>query len=240
MATFRSDRERRMTGDRILSRKDAFTAIHPAVAEVHGVFARAHQDLQTAISARTKETKDAEDARETRDAAYKRVAGQLTWAYAEVERKLTPSWDALPDADLVDKARANLFPLGPPAVFGSTNQLTHDAMVTYLDRVNRVPPAERPPPAFMQAAQAALTEASKAAAAVNTEADEASTATRQHTGARARWDNVHVALKEVTSGFLRLAGKVDLFSTLFQDLPVNAAAGEYSTDPAPPPAGTTP
>ncbi|MBI5497385.1 MAG: hypothetical protein HY904_20390 [Deltaproteobacteria bacterium] len=243
MATFRSDRERRMLGDRVVSRKDAFVAVHPAVAEVHAGFADAHGKLQAAIATRDKETGDAQKARDARDDEVAKSNAQYAWAYNELHRIMAPSWDAKVDEDLYAKTVARLFPLGPPATVGATSQLVLDGMKTFVDRVAHEQGVQYPP-AFLQAARAGVAAVTAHIAKVNKEADEASAATDAHQAARDKWDTHHQALLEITTGFLRLKDDLGQLNVLFQDIPVSAAAGiggsQDAPAAAPPPAGVIP
>ena len=55
MAIYRTDRNRRILGDRVVARKDDFFEIHKAVGEVHGVFTEAHHIMQMIVEDRRRE-----------------------------------------------------------------------------------------------------------------------------------------------------------------------------------------
>ena len=69
MAIYRTDRDRRILGDRVVARKAVFEEVHPAVGEVHGVFSETHGKMAEALEERQREENEGTMAREGREQA---------------------------------------------------------------------------------------------------------------------------------------------------------------------------
>ena len=89
------------------------------------------------------------------------------------------------------------------------------------------------PDAFIQACREAHQALLAAVARVTVERGETSKAVQTVEETRRMWDLSYTALREVTSGFLRLKGDLDRMSVLFRDLP---KTGSSSPDTDIPPA----
>ena len=97
MAVFRTDRERRILGDRLVARRAEFVAIDEAVGRVLDRFAEAHRELLAALERRRREEGEDSRARRRRDEAAAAAWKHYRWAYHRVDALLAPSWDDAPE-----------------------------------------------------------------------------------------------------------------------------------------------
>jgi hypothetical protein len=227
MAIYRTDRDRRILGDRAIARQAEFSEIHPAVAEVHQRFTEVHAALGAAFEARQKEQNEDAAAREERTGAEVKVAKMYSWAYQQVERLLQPSWEIEDATEDAKDVRDRLFPLGPPNVVSTSTQMVIDGMNHFLAALGREK-AITYVSEFSQAAKDALGHLRDAVANVNVEQGETSRAVDAVEAARAAWDTHYTALREVTSAFLRLNNDHHLLTNLFRALP--KTGGSSSSD----------
>jgi cell division septum initiation protein DivIVA len=227
MAIYRTDRDRRILGDRVVARQEDFSAIHSAVAEVHGRFVEAHTALGAAFEARQKEQNESAEAREVRHGAEATVAKMYSWAYKQVDQLLQPSWDTADASEDAADVRERLFPLGPPAVVTKSTQMIIDGMNHFIAAAERER-AVAYVAEFSQAAQDALSHLREAVAKVTVEQTETAQAVDAVEKARADWDRHYVALREVTSAFLRLSNEHHRLTTLFRGLTRGGGASEDS------------
>jgi hypothetical protein len=85
MAVYKTDRQRRILGDRLVARGRELAAIHAAVAEVHRGFTDVHGAFKTALEERQREDGEGAVAREKRDEAVAGCARLYSWAYHQVD-----------------------------------------------------------------------------------------------------------------------------------------------------------
>ena len=223
MAIYRTDRDRRILGDRVVANQDAFNGIHSAVGEVHGLFCEAHVVLAGALEERRREETEDGLARNERERAVEEVGKMYGWAYHQVEGLLQPSWDAVDASEDATSVRARLFPLGPPTAASVSTQLILDGMTHFLAATEREK-AVAYPEAFIQSAGEALAALGEATAKVTVEIGETSAMIDTVTAARERWDICYESLRDMTAGFLRLSGEEDRVTVLFRDLPSSGAS----------------
>jgi len=205
--------------------------VHRGFADVHGAF-------QHALEERQREDGEGAIARERREEAVATCARLYSWAYHQVDALLRPTWDAAdPSADPA-AVRERLFPLGNPTAAAVSLQVTLDGMTHFLAAARREK-AVAYPAQFLAAAGAARDALETAVAGVTREDDESRGAAKAVAEARERWDTCFNALRDVTSGFLRLQGRLDRLDVLFSELPASGAnaAGEASGDAAIPAPG---
>jgi hypothetical protein len=222
MAVYKTDRQRRILGDRLVARGKELGAIHPAVAEVHRGFTDVHGAFQHALEERLREEGEDALARERREEAVAACARLYSWAYHQVDALLRPSWDAADPAADPAAVRERLFPLGNPTAAAVSLQLTLDGMTHFLAAARREP-AVAYPPEFLAAAGRARDELLTTVAAVTRDGDETRGAAKAAAEGRERWDTCFNALRDVTSGFLRLQGRLDRLDVLFSELPPSGA-----------------
>jgi len=233
VAIFRTDRDRRILGDRVAARPAEFAGIHASVVPAHGQFCSTHTQMVSLEDARTKETTDAQQARVLRDETTQRVLKKYAWAYSKLSDLLSPSWDAPVEPELAAEIQGRLFPLGPPTAVQVSTQLTLDAANRFLKQLPREPGLTYPPP-FIAELTAEAAELASRIGAVTREADEAQHATDAHQTHRAKWDNDYLGLREVTSGYLRLTGRSGDHAHLFRKLPGVAGTSEDTPEPPAP------
>jgi len=230
MAVYKTDRQRRIVGDRIAARQGELAAIHPAVGEMHATFRGAHGAFASALEERRREEGEGGLAREKRDAAAARCAELYAWSYHQVDALLRPTWDAAGSAADPDAVRGRLFPLGNPTAVSLSAQLALDGVTHFLAAAARETAVTYPTP-FLQAARTAKDALASAAAAVTREDDQGGSAAKAVAEARDRWDTCYVALRDVASGFLRLQGKHDRLDVLFRELDTAGTSAEETAEP---------
>ena len=229
MAIYRTDRNRRILGDRVVARKDDFAGIHPAAAEVHGVFTEAHQGLQKIVEDRRREDTEDAMARDNREKAEDRTVQLYSWAYHQVDALLQPNWESVDSPADASDVKERLFPLGNPTEASVSTQIVVDGFSHFLEAVKREN-AVAYPPKFIQGALNALVES---IAAVTRESSETDEQAKKVASARERWDNCYNALRDVTSCFLRLEGSYDRLPGFFRDLP-SSGSGQQQDKSDPP------
>ena len=233
MAIYRTDRNRRILGDRVVARKKDFFGIHPATGEVHGVFTEAHNILQKFVEDRRREDTEDSLARENREKSKDRAVQLYSWAYHQVEALLQPNWDSVDSPADAGDVKERLFPLGNPTEASVSTQIVVDGFRHFLEAAKREN-AVAYPPKFIQDSQGALNELVDSIAGVTRESSETDEQAKKVALARERWDNCYNALRDVTSCFLRLEGSYDRLPGFFRELP-SAGSGQQQdkTDPQP-------
>lgn len=217
MAVTRTDRDRRILGDRVVARAPEFGAIDEAVGRAFALFAAQHDALTAAIALRLREESDDEKARRLRDEAAADAVRQYAWAWHQLPSLLGGSWTA--DADEADLGleRQRLFPLGAPNEVADTHQRTLDGVIHLATAL-----AHAQDPLYPEAFRTALAETrdrlARAIDAVTTDGAETKVATDAHLSAREAWDRHWQALREITAGFLRLQDQLDRHAPLFRPL----------------------
>lgn len=232
MATFRTDRDRRILGDRVVARKAQFCAMHAAAAEGHAIFVETHATLEKADNARSKETNEAQQARDTRSSEAADSLRLYAWAYNKLPDLLSPTWNAPVDPEVLEKTHKRLFPFGAPSTIKDQPQVILDALSTFLTQTALKPAIPYQAPFLAEAADK-RDKLRAALAAVTTEGDEADAAVSTHKTARDTWDEKYLGLSELTSGLLRLQGKHDQHAHLFRPLPGGPTTSEDLPEPAP-------
>jgi hypothetical protein len=218
MAIYRTDRERRILGDRIIARKDTFAAIHDVVGMVHGKLKEAHTALGAAIDARQKEESDDQRARRERDDAAVEVQRLYAWAYNQIDALLSPSWDDPSEEVEAGLLRETMFPLGVPSTVADSVQLTVDAMQSFLAQVAAQQSVSYPAP-FLERCHSALAQLRSGIDNVTTEMGESAKESERVIEARANWDRAFTSLRDVTNGLLRLEGREAELAGFFRTLP---------------------
>jgi len=213
MAVFRSDRGRRMAGDRIVSRIPAFKAVHSAVGEAAERFAVTHNELGKRIDERIAEQSDDALARETRDQLTERAIQVYAWGYTRLDGLLQGSWEQPYQPDRADRLRGELFPLGNPSGLANGSQLAVDAMRHLHLGLQRNPDLGYSEAFGAEVAQL-YGKLEVTLKQVGIETDETKAATEQVTAARQVWDQHRMALEEITTGFLRFEGRVGEIDSL--------------------------
>jgi len=235
MAIFNSDRQKRIIGDRIIAKQQAFNQINPGVKDVFSYFEKTHVVLQEALEERQREETEDSMARQKREEAVDRAMNVYSWAYNQVQALLQPSWNEVTDPTEVDSVRERLFPLGNPTAVSASTQLTIDGLTHFLNAVERED-AVRYPANFISDAKKVLDSVSKTVDEVSREMEETRNLTKAAIDMRNDWENAYLSLKEITSCYLRLNNEHHRMGALFGVLPSaskGAAEGEDAavTDP---------
>lgn len=229
MAIYRTDRDRRILGDRIVARIAEFNAVHSAVAEIASQFANTHADLASSIDARIRETGEDEKERQQRDEAWATGQKLYTWAYNQLPSQIMPSWDAEIVSETLEITRKAIFPLGSPSEVFISEQKTLDGLEHFVLGVARESGLNYPQP-FLNAATQAKENLQKGIDAVTRDMAETASAVTKVLEFRSRWDELYRALQEVTSAFLRVQQQdralLKVFRALPSSLPWQTADGE--------------
>ncbi|MCB9729782.1 MAG: hypothetical protein H6746_15035 [Deltaproteobacteria bacterium] len=228
MAVSRTDRDRRILGDRVVARAEEFRAIDTAVGRVLDGFIAQHVALEQRTAARLKEEGDDQKARRARDEAAGDAVRLYTWAYYQAPAMLGASWSDVVDDRDIDLVRQRLFPLGPPNAITVSHQRTLDGLIHLGEALGQGGLAF--PDAFKGDVAATRDRLSAAIDRVTTDAAETNAATGAQLETRERWDVHWQALRDVTAAFLRLAGELSRHAGLFRPL---ARAGGGSAAGAP-------
>lgn len=233
MAIYRTDRDRRIIGDRIVAKKDAFAAIHDAVTEIWQLFLIIHTKLQEALENRQREQTEDGKARLARDHAHEFGLAAYRWAYAKLDGLLMPGWDEPPQDEEISATRERLFPLGAPHEIGPSPQKVFDGLSHLLTALEREDAVSYPED-FLKEAAARRARLEATIGDVSREEMETRTWARQHMELREKWDIHFRSLHEVTSAFLRLADKAEELGPLFRTLPGSSGGKKDETDTAEP------
>lgn len=225
MAIHRTDRDRRIVGDRILARKGAFAAVHDVVAMIHDKFSEAHQELATAIETRIKEESEDQVARREREEAAVEAQRLYSWAFHQIDAMLAPSWDDFSDDVESALLKETLFPVGNPSTVAESTQLTVDGLQTFLSQVD-AQQAVTYPTAFLERCQSTLSQLRAAIDNVTTEMGESARESDRVLSARTTWDRTFASLRDVTNGLLRLDGREGDLAGLFRSVPRNQAKSD--------------
>ncbi len=217
MAVTRTDRDRRILGDRVQARAAEFGGIDEAVGRAHGLFAAQHRALTEAIGIRLREESEDDRARRQRDEAAADAARQYAWAYHQLPGLLGGTWTADADEADLQLERQRLFPLGAPNEIADTHQRTLDGVI-HLAAALAHDEFSLYPEAFRDILAQTRDRLAQGIDAVTTDSAETQEATQAHLKAREDWDRHWQALREITAGFLRLQDRLDHHAPLFRPL----------------------
>lgn len=228
MAVTRTDRDRRILGDRVVAREAEFRAISGAVGEVYELFIAEHQGMSERTAERLKEESEDDLARRKRDEAASDGVRQYSWAFHRVPALLGESWVDGVDEAALTAARDRIFPLGAPTAVVVSHQRTLDGLIHLVEGMGDDSPVKFP--AEFKATVIKTRDALRAAiGGVTQDSAETETATAAQLKARARWDLHWLALREVTAGYLRLAGQTSRHAGLFRSLARKTGGAGQST-----------
>jgi hypothetical protein len=217
MAVTRTDRDRRILGDRVVARADEFRGIDEAVGRVFDRFVGKHGELSERTAARLREEGEDEKARRVRDETAVDGLRQYSWAYHELASLLGDSWTSGVDEAKLALTRARLFPLGSPTEVGMSHQRTLDGLIHLVDGMASEPGVVFPE-AFRSDAGRTRDALLAAIGQVTADGAETESVTSTQLQARVEWDQHWQALRDVSAGFLRLAGELARHPGLFRPL----------------------
>ena len=220
MAVTRTDRDRRILGDRVLAREAEFKAIHPVMAEVVDAFAAQHRELGAATEERLREEGEDAKARRERDEAAVLAQRQYSWAYHQVPQMVGGSWKDEADAQGAALIRERVFPLGAPNTIVVSSQRTLDALIHLAEGMGGEGLSY--PDSFKVDVTATRDRLARAIADVTADVAETDTVTTRQLQARDAWDIHWQSLRDISAGFLRLQGQLARHPGLFHSLPRRA------------------
>ena len=217
MAIYRTDRDRRIIGDRVVAKEESFAGVNKAVEEVWRLFVEVHAELQQALESRQREKSEDAVARQRRAVALERAFAMYRWAYAQLAVLAQPDWDDPPADDLVAELRERLFPLGAPHQLGDSAQMVLDGMTHLLSAAGREEWVSYPQ-RFMEEAASRRAELSASIGDVSREELETRNWAATHATLRKEWDKHYRSLRDVTGGFLWLADRSEEMASLFRGI----------------------
>ena len=227
MAIFRTDKERKVHGERVVGRKGLFAELDEAVARLHSLFSDAHRGLVELIDSADKGTEENEAEKKT-EQAVNDVTRLYRWAYNQLTALVTPDWNAYVSDEQIAAARERLFPIGNPNVMTVSQQLVLESVSHLITALKQEKVAQYPQTFFEELTRARETLVATLAA-ISKEPREPREIGEAHRQARALWDNRYTALHEVTQGFLRLASRFEQLDRFFgpeQTIKAEAASEE--------------
>lgn len=212
MATYRTDRDRRMIGERILASEAAFMEIHDGVAEVWRRFADTHGKLMEALTVRQLAQPHDPDSTEVSPNAPERAFAMYRWAFVHLPGLAQPGWDDPPADREVEVVRERLFPLGAPQRIGGKDKMVLDGLTHLLSAVadSGVQFSQE----FIEEAEARCGDLAVWIESACREERE-SNRWEEFLALRKRWDKLYRSLRDVTAGYLWLADRSEEMSILF-------------------------
>ncbi len=232
MAQYKQDHSRRIDGDIIITRKEAFFDLGDAVKCHWSVFTAHHHSLVNATQVRGRALVALEQAREVRDALGEQLKVDYQWGF---HNTLWPDFADRNSPDLPsDKVRAALFPGGNPTRAGRSRQWLIDAVDAVVDTIESGVAADRPPSCLPKEwcvkMRTTLDAYRRSIDAVRIAYDAYNALAVDVGIARSTWDRSHRLLTELTRFSLAETSEIHRLPTLIPPAVSPAAATEELVD----------
>lgn len=219
MAEYRTDRERRILGLRVESRRALFEAVDEAAGRLSAELIRRTLVLNDFVVKRKREEDQDAVAIGERDSVAEHWGDFYVWTYAQIPAWLQPTWGAArtvhADSEVL---RRRLFTLGAPSKVAAIPQLLLDGLVT-LDAALDGDTGLTIPEGYRAELTKGIGLLRSRISGATQEQSETRALVAEHQAARDSWDAAYMALRDVTRGFLRLQGRLDELDALFAPLP---------------------
>lgn len=219
MTHYRTDRDRKIQGNRVAGRREMFVELGQAVTEMHGRFIEVHDKLLGLLGVEADEIPKAEEAQA--DEAENRLVKLYNWAYHQLAAVLAPNWEAFVSDERVTAVREHLFPMGSPSMLRASSQLVLDG-VNHLMAALKRESVVKYPETFVQ--ELAIARESLVLAMAALQQQEEREVSPEHAETRGRWDDHFLALREVTTAFLRLDNRLVELDAYFAPEPFEVPA----------------
>jgi hypothetical protein len=230
MTHYRTDRDRKIQGNRVVARQEMFIELGDAVAEMHGRFAAVNSKLLELLGVDPTETAEEET---QADEAENRVVKLYNWAYHQLAAVLAPNWEAFVSDERVTAVREHLFPMGSPSMLRASSQLVLDGVNHLMSALKRESVVKYPE-TFVQ--ELAIARESLVLTLAALQREEEREVSPEHAELRGRWDDHYLALRDVTTAFLRLDSRLAELDAYFApepfEVPAEIAAAEVADQAA--------